>query len=79
MVHELIGQKVHLDIIERKTKSGVHTIYEVNDPVMEAKIRAEFSTVRIFPPGTAGTMDIKPFRTNVYIDKDGVITNIKKG
>lgn len=79
MEHELIGQKVHLDITERSSRHGVQMTYEMNDPVMEAKIRAEFATVRIFPPGTNGTMDAKPFRTNVYIDEDGVITRITNG
>lgn len=35
--------------------------------------------LRIWRPGTIGTMDYKPFRVNVYVNDARIITKIAKG
>lgn len=81
---DLVGQKFNLKestfIYGKGGGQVVRTRYELDDPEMEAKIRDMFGeNVRIFPPGTAGTTDWKPFRTNVHISKDGIITDVRAG
>lgn len=83
--HPLIGQKVKLKETEsvirmphlrmsKKVKS-----YELDDPEMEAKINALGDNIRIFTPGSGGTMDFVSSRVNVYIEIDGTISGISVG
>jgi hypothetical protein len=53
--------------------------YELDDPKMEARLLALAADVRIFPPGTGGTMDFNPFRLNFSIDENGVIDRAYRG
>lgn len=81
---EFIGQKFNLKAVTHKMEIGKdivdHVVYTPDDSEMKKKIEAAFvGTVRIFPPGTMGTQDYKPQRTNVYINKKGVIHKITKG
>lgn len=84
MTHELVGQRINLNKTPQSIKMGDNKTYdyvkyELNDPVMESKIRSLFSDVRIFVPGTTGTADFKPYRTNVYINEDGLIFEVSNG
>ena len=42
-------------------------------------LREQFSDARIKEPGYAYTMDHNPFRLNVHVDKDGIITKFTYG
>jgi len=80
MTHRFIGQQVRLKETPHVIMDKEYIQYSVDDPAMVSAIHEEFgSSVRIFTPGTVGTADWKPFRTNVYIDKTGVITDIRNG
>ncbi len=77
---KFIGKTVQLKKTIHKTKYGDMTSYKVDDPKMVAAIKKEHGTnIRIFPPGTMGTCDFVPSRTNVYIDETGVITRVSNG
>lgn len=76
---EFIGQKINLAVREIEYNGKVYKTYQLDDPLMEAKIKKAFSDVRIFPPGTCGTGEYKPYRTNVYLDEDGTISVIDNG
>ena len=82
-MNKLVGQKVNIKV-EKVTRTFrdqtiEYSIYKLDDPKMEKKINALGSDVTVFFPGEAGTMDFKPFRTNVHIDETGIITNISNG
>lgn len=81
--HPLIGQKVNLKTEEHKIKfldkDLTMTSYTLDDPHMQKLIQDTFPDVRIFPPGTMGTADYKPFRVNVNINEQGIITSISNG
>lgn len=83
MTHELIGQRINLNKkpLRREVAGKVYEYvrYELNDPVMESKIRTLFTEVRIFTPGQMGTADFKPYRTNVYINEEGIIFDVSNG
>lgn len=76
----LIGKKIKLRE-ESRTVSGVsYTVYHLDDPVVEEEIRNEIGgEVRIFTPGRGGTADYKPYRTNIYVDQDGIVTAVRQG
>jgi len=76
----LVGQRFNLKATQHTYKDRVYTTYELDDPVMEQKIHDMYGDeVRIFPPGTLGTCDWQPYRTNVYIDEHSIITEVTKG
>lgn len=75
----LVGQKVKLKITEHDYRGTIYKSYEIDDPVMEKKIKDAHPGCRIFPPGTCGTADWKPFRLNVHIDESGTITGTDLG
>lgn len=81
--HPLIGQHVKIKAQEHVQeflgKELKFTSYTLDDPEMQKKISQTFPNVRIFPPGTMGTADYKPNRVNVYLNKDGIITEISNG
>jgi hypothetical protein len=78
--HDLVGQKVNLKETKRTVHEFEYIQYELDDSVMEDKIKSTFGEgVRIFTPGTMGTADWKPYRMNVHIDKHGIITRINNG
>ena len=80
MTNELVGQKVKLKETKRTVHEFEYIQYELDDPEMEHKITTALGkNVRIFTPGTMGTADYKPYRMNVQINKDGVITGINNG
>lgn len=84
MTHELVGQRFNLKGTPRRLELSSGKIYEyvqyeLDDAVMESKIRSMFPDVRIFPPGAMGTADWVPGRTNVYIDKNSFITEVSNG
>lgn len=75
-----VGQTLRLRVTEFDYPPiGMVKQYELDDPEMEAKLRALASSVRIFPPGTGGTTDSKPFRLNFSVDENGVITRAYMG
>ena len=76
---DLVGQKVKLKITEHDHRGTIHKSYQIDDPVMEKLIRGTYPGCRIFPPGTCGTADWKPFRLNVHIDESGTITETNLG
>jgi hypothetical protein len=79
-MQDLVGRKVNL--LERKitTKFGTeHVVYTVDDPSFVGMVKEMYPDVRIFPPGTGGTTDWQPFRTNIYVDKDGIVTEVTNG
>lgn len=52
---------------------GLVKRYQLDDPEMEARLLALGPDVRIYPPGTGGTMDFLPFRLNFSINENGII------
>lgn len=52
---------------------GMVKRYQLDDPEMEARLHALGHDVRIFPPGTGGTMDFLPFRLNFSVNENGII------
>jgi len=82
---DFVGQKVKLKVKTKKLdlhELGIreYKSYELDDPEMVTKLKETFGeNVRIFPPGTCGTMDFQQWRTNVYIDKNGIITEVNNG
>lgn len=87
MDNEFIGQKFKLKSTTitkmyeaLSDKPITYTSYQLDDPIMEEKIRAAFpGKVRITLPGTMQTQDHLPTRTNVHISADGIIIRISKG
>lgn len=77
----LIGKKIKLKKEHQTLASGeIITVYHLDDNEVEEEIRNEIGgEVRIFPPGSLGTADYKQFRTTIYIDEDGVVTDVIQG
>ena len=79
----LVGRKVNLTVTDveygKDENKKIYKRYEVVDPEFEKEVNAISSENRIFPPGTAGTMDFKPYRLNVYINKDGIVEMVNYG
>lgn len=79
----LVGRKVNLSVTEveygKDENKKIYKRYEVVDPDFEKEVNSITSENRIFPPGTAGTMDFKPYRLNVYINKDGIVEMVNYG
>ena len=48
-------------------------------PELEVEFKTEFGNIRIKRPGYAYTADWKPFRLNIHVDKDNVITGTDNG
>lgn len=75
-----VGQYVKLSVEELVIKPiGKVKRYRLDDPEMEAKLNALSSGVVILPPGYATTMNHDPFRMNVIIEPDGLISRIYMG
>lgn len=79
----LVGTKVNMTVTEHESTMGDKVFkykeYEIVDPNFEKKVNSINPDNRIFPPNTAGTMDYKPFRLNVYIDESGIVTEVSNG
>ena len=79
----LVGRKVNLTVTDveygKDENKKIYKRYEVVDPEFEKEVKAISSENRIFPPGTAGTMDFKSDRLNVYINKDGIVEMVNYG
>lgn len=59
------------------TGCGADTLQDrVGDPVNAHDFDADGRPLRILPPDSAMTMDHRPDRLNVDVDKDGVIVRI---
>jgi hypothetical protein len=84
-MENLVGKKIELTISEKKVvydSIGVqtHTTYAFADPMQETELRESIGgKVRIWFPNTMGTADYRLDRTNVHIDKTGMITKVNKG
>lgn len=77
---EFVGKYVKLRIKEFEVKSiGKVKQYLLDDPEMEAKLNALSAGVVLLPPGYATTMNHDPFRMNVVIEADGLISRIYMG
>lgn len=80
---KLVGRKVNLIVTEHESKIGEKVFkfkqYEVVDPEFENDVNNINSDNRILPPDTGATMDYKPFRLNVYIDEQGIVTQVNNG
>jgi hypothetical protein len=75
-----VGQSLRLRVTEFDYPPiGMVKQYELDDPEMEARLLALASEVRIFPPGSGGTMNFRPFRLNFSVDEHGVITQAYMG
>lgn len=75
-----VGQYVRLRIKEFEVKPiGMVKQYKLDDPEMEAKLMALSSNVVILPPGYATTMNYDPFRLNISVDADGLISRVYMG
>lgn len=81
IVKNLIGRKVNIDVTEHEygKNKTLYKKYTVNDKKFEQEIDAIAIENQIFPPGTMGTMDFKPYRLNVYINEEGVVTRADYG
>lgn len=83
IAQKIIGRKVNMTVTAHESKIGKDIFkykqYELNDPDFEKEVNTINPDNRIFPPNTAGTMDYKPFRLNVYINEDGVVTEVRNG
>lgn len=81
--HPLIGKRINLKKSEVTQKllnqDYTYTIYQVDDPYMVRYINAFFPDFRILLPDDFSTSDYKPNRVNVYINKDGIITDMSNG
>ena len=76
----LIGKKIKLREEVHTFSGKPTTVYHLDDPEVEQEIRNEIGgEVRIFPPGWGGTSDYKQFRTTIYVDQDGIVTDVKQG
>ena len=77
----LIGKKIKLrEEVHSLAFGKTMTVYHLDDPAVEQEIRNEIGgEVRIFPSGWGGTSDYKQFRTTIYVDHDGVVTDVKQG
>ncbi len=82
-IQSLVGRKVTLEVTERVRGEGenkrVYESYKVNDPQFVEEVNNISTNNRIFPPGTGGTMDYQMFRLNVYIDENGIVTDVSYG
>lgn len=82
-IQSLVGRKVILEVTERVRGEGenktVYESYKVNDPQFVEEVNNISTNNRIFPPGTGGTMDYQMFRLNVYIDENGIVTDVSYG
>jgi len=78
---DLAGRTVRLSTREHTLyRGGQTTVFRLDDPLFEEEMRARFGPgVRIFVPGTFGTADFSPFRTNIRIDKAGSVTAVYNG
>lgn len=79
----LIGQKVPLNV-EKKSqmvfgKTMSYSFYTMADARIEEKLNSLAENVRIFLPGTVGTMDYRLDRLNVSITEQGVIDRVYYG
>ena len=79
----LVGRKVNLKVNEIVRGEGenkrIYKQYKVDDLKFVDEVNAISQTNRIFPPGTMGTMDYKPYRLNVHINEDGLVTEVNYG
>lgn len=79
----LVGRKVNLIVTEHEYGKGEDKMkykqYKVDDTEFEKEIDSITTENRIFPPGTMGTMDYKMFRLNVYINEEGIVTDVNYG
>ncbi len=79
-MQNLIGQKVHLIEEKLPLKGGKeYTQYKLDDPLFEKTVKDMYQNVRIFIPGTCGTLEWNPLRTNIHIDQNGIVTNVTHG
>lgn len=82
-VSKLVGRKVNLNITEQDITIGEKTKrykrYTLDDDKFEKEVDSISSNNRIFPPGTMGTMDYQASRLNVYINEEGVVTQVSYG
>ena len=80
---KLVGRKVNMIVIDNEEHMGGEVFkykeYELKDPDFENEVNNINPNNRIFTPNTGGTMDHKPFRLNVYIDENGVVTEVRNG
>lgn len=78
-----VGRKVKMEIIDREYiiagKPKLYPHYKMIDSEFEQEIASLSSDYRIFPPGTAGTMDYQPGRLNVYINKECLVDSVSFG
>lgn len=83
-VKYLIGRRVNMIITEEeyqidKDEKIVYKEYEINDPEFKKEIDSINDNNRIFTPGTAGTMDYKMGRLNIYINEEGIVNKVNFG
>jgi len=75
-----VGQVLRLRVTEFDYPPiGMVKQYELDDPEMESRLHALAADVRIFPPGTGGTLNFLPFRLNFIVDENGIITRAYMG
>lgn len=83
LVQKLVGRKVNLEATEKEIKIGKNikkcTYYKMIDPEFEKEVDNISGNSRIFPPGTAGTMDYQAGRLNVYINEEGIVDKVSYG
>lgn len=80
---KLVGRKVNLNMTEQDITIGEKTKtykrYKLDDNNFEQEVDSISSNNRIFPPGTMGTMDYQASRLNVYINEEGIVTQVSYG
>lgn len=74
-----LGRVAVLKTTQKEHRGKVHTQYELDDPVLLQELKDAYPTFRIWLPGTIGTMDFRPSRTNVRIDESGIIIQVYRG
>jgi predicted component of type VI protein secretion system len=74
----LVGRK--FEIIKSDNKPNRGSYDQISDEDYES-IQKELGAtrLRIWLPGTIGTMDYRPDRHNVYLDANGVVTEVEIG
>lgn len=79
----LIGQKVPLNVEIKNTvifgKNKSYSFYTMADARLEEKLNSLAENVRVFLPGTVGTMDYRLDRLNINITEQGIIDRVYYG
>lgn len=78
--HPLLGQTLALRTVQVRRPDGTYNEFlEIIDHEKEEEIKKTYPNVRFLVPGWLFSMMVQPGRTNIRVNRSGVITDVYEG